>query len=154
MIKRFFLLFVLLLSYISEMKADSTVYFFVDFRYYNKEYQFNVNGQPGFSLLPEGKLLCKECTQYMYNMVARKVIFKKADSYVISTDCPTPSIDYHVEMNLNIEDGETYYVILNASLKKSMYLELLSEKDGLKLLKKAQTSSKYTFNEDYVYEGN
>ena len=29
----------------------------------------------------------------------------------------------------------------------------IAEKEGLKLLKKAQTSNKYTINEDYVYKG-
>ncbi len=32
-------------------------------------------------------------------------------------------------------------------------MELVPEKEGLKLLKKAQTSNKYTINEDYVYKG-
>lgn len=56
-------------------------------------------------------------------------------------------------MNLNLEDGETYYVIVNASLKRNFYIENLDEKDGAKLLKKALKDDKYTKNEDFVYNG-
>ena len=36
-------------------KAESTVYFFVDFRFWNSEYIFTLNGEKAFSLVPEGK---------------------------------------------------------------------------------------------------
>ena len=52
-----------------------------------------------------------------------------------------------------VEDGQTYYVLFNSNIKKTFYAEEMSEKDGLKLLKKAQSSKKYTINDDFVYEG-
>lgn len=134
-------------------KAESTVYFFIDFRFWNPEYVFYVNGEKGFTLNPEGKPINKNSDVLMYNMCMRKVIFKNPDSYVISVDCDSERGTYHAELNLNLEDDETYYVILNANIKNSFYLENLSEKEGLKFLKKAQTSNKYTINEDIVYTG-
>lgn len=89
-------------------------------------------------------------------MCARKVIFQQPDSYIISVDCPKPKNGgtYQADVNLNLEDGETYYVLCNASLKRTFYMEVIPEKEGLKFLKKAQTSKKNTFNEDFVYESN
>lgn len=132
-------------------RAASTVYFFVDFRFWNSEYQFNVNGKPAFKLTGEGKPVAAGSSAVMYNMMARKVTFKKAGSYVVSTDCPSGRGTLHAEINLNLEDGETYYVVINATMKKSFYAKSLDEKAGLKLLKKAQSNKKYTFNEDFVY---
>lgn len=130
-----------------KVKAESTVYFFIDFRFWNSEYVFKVNGNNAFSLTTEIGTL------NLYNMAMRKVIFKNSDSYVIAVDCPSPRGTYHAEMNLNIEDGETYYVLVNSTMKRTFYIENLEEKDGLKLLKKAQKSKKYTINEDFVYDG-
>ena len=56
------------------------------------------------------------------------------------------------EANLNVEDGQTYYVLFNANMKNPFFAELLTEKEGLKMLKKATGNKKYTFNEDLVYE--
>lgn len=134
-------------------KAESTVYFFVDFRFWNSEYKFMVNGKEAFSLVPEGKPVTASSGTMMYNMVMRKVIFKNPDSYVVSVDCPSARGTYHAETNLNLEDGETYYVIVNASMKRNFYMETVDEKDGQKLLKKAQNSKKYTINEDFIYNG-
>ncbi len=135
-------------------KAESTVYFFVDFRFWNSEYIFTLNGEKAFSLVPEGKAVSSApSAPIMYNMVMRKVIFKNPDSYVVGVDCSSARGTYHAELNLNLEDGETYYVVVNASMKKTFYIENLEEKAGLKLLKKAQKSKKYTINEDFVYEG-
>ena len=83
----------------------------------------------------------------------RTVIFKNPVSYGVGVDCSSERGTYHAELNLNLEDGETYYVVVNASMKKTFYIENLEEKAGLKLLKKAQKSKKYTINEDFVYEG-
>jgi hypothetical protein len=137
-----------------DLKAQSTVYFFVDFRFWNSEYVFNVNGNEAFKLIPEGKPISKSVPTIMYNMVARKVTFSKAGSYVVAVDCPSAKGTYHAETNLNLEDGETYYVVINSNMKKAVYMEVVSEKDGLKLLKKAQKSDKYTFNEDFTYNEN
>lgn len=134
-------------------KAQSTVYFFVDFRFWNSEYVFMVNGNNAFKLIPEGKLVNKASDVVLYNMVARKVTFTNAGSYVIAVDCPSARGNLHAELNLNLEDGETYYVLLNSSMKRNFYMENLEEKAGLKLLKKAQKSDKYTINEDFTYNG-
>lgn len=117
------------------------------------EYTVKINGEDGFVLKPEGKPVMKGSTTLMYNMCARKVVFEHPDSYVLSIDCPTPKTVYHAELNLNLEDGETFYVLCNGKVGKAFYMELVPEKEGLKLLKKAQTSNKYTINEDYVYKG-
>ena len=139
------------------VKAQSTVYFFIDFRFWNSEYVFKVNGEKAFVLKPEksGKRYYEDFG-YIHKMCARKVIFQQPDSYIVSVDCPKPKNGgtYQADVNLNLEDGETYYVLCNASLKRTFYMEVIPEKEGLKFLKKAQTSKKYTFNEDFVYESN
>ena len=129
--------------------ADSTVYFFVDFRFWQSEYVVKVNGKKGFKLQPEVSQMIGETP--MYKMVARKVVFPKEDTYVISCDCNTNHGTMTAEINLNLEDGETYYVVFNAGMKNPFYAELLTEKDGLKLLKKAQKNKRYSFNKDVVY---
>lgn len=136
------------------VKAQSTVYFFIDFRFWNAEYVFKVNGEEGFSLIPEKKGRYFEDFGYLHNMCARKVIFQHPDSYIVSVDCPKPNNGgtYQADVNLNLEDGETYYVLCNSTMKRNFYMEVVPEKEGLKYLKKAQTSDKYTFNEDFVYE--
>lgn len=146
------LLLVFALSGLTHVKAESTVYFFVDFRLYSKEYMFKINGENAFTLKGEASRLPGPPT--LYNMMMRKVVFKKADTYVVATDCPTPTNKgtYHAELNLNLEDGETYYVLVNTTMKRTFYMELLQEKDGVKLLKKAQKSKKYTINEPFTYD--
>lgn len=152
--QKFFLVAAMLLSVgVYSAKAQSTVYFFVDFRFWNSEYVFSANGKEAFKLVPEGKLVSKYSDVVMYNMVARKVTFTNPGSYVIAVDCPSARGDYHAELNLNLEDGETYYVEVNSTMKRSFYMENLEEKAGLKLLKKAQKSDKYTINEDFTYDG-
>lgn len=148
-----FAVFILTAICIQNINAQSTVYFFIDFRFWNPEYNFKVNGEDGFTLNPEGKVLTKGSDTMMYNMCARKIIFENSDSYVISVDCPSPQGTYHADLNLNLENGETYYVICNAKVGKTFYMENLTEKEGLKLLKKAQKSNKYTINEDFIYTG-
>ena len=149
-----FLVAVMLLSVgVNSAKAQSTVYFFVDFRFWNSEYDFKANGNDAFKLIPEGKLINKASDVMMYNMVARKITFTNPGSYVITVDCPTAKADLHAELNLNLEDGETYYVLVNSTMKRALYMENVDEKEGLKLLKKAQKSDKYTFNEDFTYNG-
>lgn len=145
-------LFLLMLG-IQNINAQSTVYFFVDFRYDNPEFNFKVNGEDGFTLKPEVSTVVKEINMTLYKMCARKIVFENPDSYVISIDCPTKMALYHSDLNLNLEDGETYYVLCNARMGKPFYMENVTEKEGLKLLKKAQKSKKYTFNEDYIYTG-
>lgn len=132
--------------------ADSTVYFFVDFRFWKSEYVVKVNGEEGFKLVSEASKQITEDTA-LYKMVARKVTFLKEDTYVLSCDCETNHGTMTAEVNLNLEDGQTYYVVFNAALKNPFYAELLTEKEGLKLLKKATGNKKYVFNEDLVYEG-
>lgn len=152
-IGKLMLTFVLMLTAAQNIKAESTVYFFIDFRFWNSEYVFTVNGNKAFKLTPEGKTAIPGSDAMLYNMVMRKVVFKKADSYVVATDCPSKQGTYHAELNLNLEDGETYYVLLNSSMKRTFYMELLDEKDGRKMLKKAQGNKKYTVNEDFIYNG-
>ncbi len=147
--KRLALLALLVTLCTVKSMAESTVYFFVDFRFWRSEYVVKVNGKKGFELLPEVNKVIGETP--MYNMVARKVVFKKDDTYVISCDCDTNHGTMTAELNLNLEDGETYYVVFNAGMKNPFYAELLTEKAGLKLLKKAQKSKKYTINKDLVY---
>ena len=153
--KKIIVLAILLITTVSNtLKAQSTVYFFVDFRWLLSEYIFIANGNEAFRMIPEGKPIVKGYDTMMYNMVARKVIFKNPGSYVVSCGYINDGVDYDAKVNLNLEDGETYYVILNRNVKRFFYMELLEEKAGLKLLKKAQTSKKYTFNDDFVYDGN
>lgn len=150
--KKIVLLVVFLCLCLSNTFAKSIVYFFVDFRFWRNEYIVKVNGQEGFKLVSEVSKEVVPGGPAMYKMIARKVIFKEENTYVLSCDCETNHGTMTAELNLNIEDGQTYYVVFNAGMKNPFYAELLSEKDGLKLLKKAQKSKKYTFNEDLVYE--
>lgn len=152
-IKKAALIFVLILAAVQNVKAESTVYFFIDFKFWNSEYKFTLNGKEAFSLIPEGKAVSGMGGATMYNKVMRKVVFNNPDSYVVAVDCPSARGTYHAEMNLNLEDGETYYVIINASMKRTFYIESLDEKDGAKLLKKALKDDKYTKNKDFVYNG-
>lgn len=145
------LLLVFALSGLTHVKAESTVYFFVDLRTFQKEYVFTVNGEKAFTLTGDVSQTING-KPAIYNMMMRKVVFKKADTYVVATNCGTANGIYHAELNLNLEDGETYYVIVNGNMKKSFYMELLQEKDGLKLMKKAQNSKKYTINEPTTYD--
>ena len=104
-----------------QAQAESTVYFFLDFRNFIPEYTVKINGEDGFVLKPEGKPVMKGSTTLMYNMCARKVVFEHPDSYVLSIDCPTPKTVYHAELNLNLEDGETFYVLCNGKVGKALY---------------------------------
>lgn len=135
-----------------QAQAESTVYFFLDFMNFIPEYMVKINGEDGFTLTPKGISLSKGAEPVLYNMCARKIIFEKSDSYVLSIDCATPKTVYHADLNLNLEDGETYYVLCNGRVGKAFYMEVVPEEKGLKLLKKAQKSKKYTINEDYVYK--
>lgn len=149
-IGKFALICLLACSFSTQAKAESTVYFFVDFRFWNPEMTFTLNGEEAFKLKGEEQYIGKA---KLYSMMMRKVVFTNPNSYVVATDAPAPDGKvYHAELNLNLEDGETYYVILNASLKKTFYMELLPEKEGLKLLKKAQTNKKYHVNEPFTYD--
>lgn len=85
-----------------QARAESTVYFFLDFRNFIPEYTVKINGEDGFVLKPEGKPVMKGSTTLMYNMCARKVVFEHPDSYVLSIDCSTPKTVYHAELNLNL----------------------------------------------------
>lgn len=154
-IKKSVLVFLLVFAAAAQsVKAESVVYFFVDFRFWNSEYQFTLNGVNAFKLVPEGKPAAGNPSMpQLYNMVMRKVIFKNPDSYVVGVDCSSSRGTYHAEMNLNLEDGETYYVKIDSSLKRTFFIESLDENAGQKLLKKAQKSKKYTINEDFVYDG-
>lgn len=149
-VKKIALIALFTMCAVVETKADSDVYFFIDF--WHSSYPIVINGQEAFTLNPE------ERTQIpggaaVYNMYARKVIFKHPGSYVISVECPTAKGLDKAEQNLTIEDGETYYILFNSNIKKSFYSEELTQVAGEKLLKKAQKSKKYTINEDIVYEG-
>lgn len=119
----------------------------------NSEYTVKVNGEDAFKLIPEIHKAYNNPPSTIYKKVMRKVTFKNSNSYVVSLDSPLQNRVYHAELNLNLEDGETYYVLVNANLKKSFFIENLSEKDGQKLLKKALKDDKYTINEDFVYNG-
>lgn len=150
--KRLIVAAIIMLAAFVEVKAESTVYFFVDFRFTVPSYPFTVNGKQAFSL--DAKFVSQAAGINMYSMIARKVVFKNEGTYVISTECKNiNNVQYKADINLTVEDGETYYVLINSNMKKTFYAEEVSEKEGLKLLKKAQGSKKYTINEDYVYEG-
>ena len=133
----------------ARVQAQSTVYFFFDLRLMNSSYTFQVNGENAFVLTGEA---CEGLYKGLYNMMARKVIFKHPDNYLISTDMPFRGMNYHADVHLNLEDGETYYVLCNGNFKRSFYMEEVSTKEGKKLLKKAQKKKKYTFNEDFIYD--
>ena len=146
------LLFIFLFGQ-SYINAESTVYFFIDYTFWISEYPFTVDGENAFSLIPEGKPVVKD-GPLSYNKVMRKVIFEHPGTYVISTGYQYNGVSRDVTLNLNVENDETYYVWINASLKKPFYIEQLDEKKGLKLLNKATKDKKYTINEDFIYKGN
>lgn len=50
-----------------QARAESTVYFFLDFRNFIPEYTVKINGEDGFVLKPEGKPVMKGSTTLMYN---------------------------------------------------------------------------------------
>ena len=133
-------------------KADSDVYFFVDFRYLAPEFVISLNGEPAFTLNPEVDKHYEATGMTLYKMVARKVTFKNEGTYVLEMVCHTGKGDMKAELNLNIEDGQTYYVNINSVPKKPLYAEVLSEKEGLKKMKKSE-GKQYTINEPIVYEG-
>lgn len=110
---------------------------------------FTRNGEEAFKLKGEEQYIGKA---KLYSMMMRKVVFTNPNSYVVATDCVTPSVTLRAELNLNLEDEETYYVVMNGTLKKPFYMEQLSEEEGLKLLKKAQTNKKYHINEPFTYD--
>lgn len=149
---------VLFLGATFQMQGKSTVWFFIDFSFYPSTYSFTVNGEAAFSLTPEVRKVWDN-TKYggevinIYKMCARKVIFENPGSYVVGTGYVFNGTDFNTEVNLNVEDGQTYYVLINSNMKRSLYCEMVDEKQGLKLLKKAQDTKKYTINEDFVYTG-
>ena len=148
-VKRAALLVVFACACFAQALAKSTVYFFVDFQFWKNEYVVKVNGQEGFKLIPE---VSKDVAgRKLYSMVARKVVFNEDDTYVLSCNCETNHGTMIAEINLNLEDGKTYYVIFNASMKNPFFAELLNEKEGEKILKKAQKNKKYTINEDIIF---
>lgn len=149
-LKRAALVLLFVCSCFAKNFAESTVYFFVDFRFTTSEYVVKVNGQEGFKLVPEISKQLPGMT--LYTMVARKVIFPQEDTYVLTCDIMTGHGMMTAEANLNVEDGQTYYVLFNANMKNPFFAELLTEKEGMKMLKKATGNKKYTFNEDLVYE--
>lgn len=150
-IGKFALICLLACSFSTQAKAESTVYFFVDFRTFIEEYPIAIDGEEAFKLtgIDTQKGLP---TLPLYSMIMRKVTFKNSGSYVVSTDFTLSGKPYHGETILNLEDDETYYVIINGNIKKNFYMEMVSEKEGLKLLKKAQTSKKYHINEPFTYD--
>ena len=89
-ILKFTFVFLLFLTYcVQEAKAESIVYFFLDFRFFNKEYTFNVNGEKGFTLSTSRSMYeSKEDGTCLWNMMARKIIFKESGSYVVMFDVP------------------------------------------------------------------
>ena len=133
----------------ARVQAQSTVYFFFDMRLKNPSYTFQVNGEDAFVLTGEA---CEGTLEGFYNMMARKVIFQHPDNYLISTDMPFRGMNYHADVHLSLEDGETYYVLCNGNFKRNFYMEEVSAKEGKKLLKKAQKKKKYTFDEDFIYD--
>lgn len=148
-IGKFALICLLACSFSTQAKAESTVYFFVDFRSLTQEIPIAINGEQAFSLT--GKV-SMQGPPTLYSMMMRKAVFKNAGSYVVSTDFALLNKKYHGETNLNLEDNETYYVIINGNIKKNFYMQLVPEKEGMKLLKKAQTNKKYHINEPFTYD--
>lgn len=135
-------------------KAESAVYVFVDFVATPSEYVFTLNGEESFTLTPEVRKVWKSIGRTTYKKVMRKVIFKNTGSYVLGLTCVLDNgRTYNAEINLNLEDDGTYYVLINSTLKRAFYIEALNEKDGENLIKKAKKDDKYTINEDFVYEG-
>lgn len=149
--RRMAIVFLFVCACFVKASAESIVYFFVDFRFTESEYVVKVNGKEGFKLVSEVSKQYPSLT--LYKMVARKVIFTQEDTYVLACDVMTGHGKMTAEANLNVEDGQTYYVLFNASMKNPFYAELLTEKEGQKMLKKATGNKKYVFNEDLVYEG-
>lgn len=130
-------------------KAQATVYFFLNQPMPISEYPFEVNGSYAFSLEPYARIEYSDGIT-IYSRVFRKVIFKETGKYTIATNFTWREAPYHIERILNLEDGETYYVLLKCNAKGYRF-ELITEKEGLKLLEKAKTNVKYVQNPDYIY---
>ncbi|MBQ7420900.1 MAG: hypothetical protein IJV27_01950 [Prevotella sp.] len=131
-------------------KAQSTVYFFWDFgRMSWDELPFKLNGKTAFSLKPR---YTKSIGDFqLYSKALRKVTFNKEGKYVVSVDQEWAQKPYHAEVVLNVEKGETYYVVLDCTIKNAFELKILSEKDGEKFLAKALKDKKYEVNPDITY---
>lgn len=140
---------------VQNLKAESYVYFFWDCRTLWSDIPVDVNGEYAFSLIPEGRLYgTKSYTTTIYNKTARKVIFPTEGRYVFSSTIETNAAGiFHSDIILNLEEGETYYVLLDHKITHSFYLQELNKKQGEKLLKKYQKKSdKRTINPDFIYE--
>ena len=130
--------------------AQSDVYIFWDCKAQLGPIPIEVNGAQAIILNPE---LSKSVYGYnVYKKAARKVTFPEAGRYNLSSTVEMPGIAiFHAEMVLNLEDGETYYVLLNSKTGNLFYFTEMSEKDGQKFLEKARKDKNYTFNEDFTY---
>lgn len=129
--------------------AQSDVYIFWDCKMGWETVHIEVNGTQAIALNPE--LLKSFYALKTYKKAARKVTFPEAGRYNLSVTEEWSGKPYHAEMVLNLEDGETYYVLLNSKPGNPLYFTEMSEKDGQKFLEKARKDKNYTFNEDFTY---
>ena len=133
------------------MKSESHVYFFWDHKMGWEQIPIEINGEYSFSIIPE--LSNETAGIKIYNKAVRKVTFPTEGRYVVSITNTWFSKPYHAEIILNLEDGETYYVVLDCTITNPFFFKELNKKDGEKLFQKAsKNSKKYTFNPDYTYE--
>lgn len=139
-----FLFFAFAMS--STVKAESTVYFIWDHVMGWDELPFYVNGEYAFSIVPDLK---SSSPIPLYTKAIRKVVFKKTGRYVVSFEREWFQKPYHAETILNLEDGETYFVVMDAKINGLSFGEV-SQKQGDKFLKKA--GKKYVLNDDFFYD--
>lgn len=150
--KKLILLFITMMASMTAAYADVTVYFFHDHKLNVREMPFAIDGEQAFTLCGEvlgGILASAENPFYKQSM--RKVIFKKPGRHVITVDLlwqgTTP---YHGETILNLEDNETYYIVLDW-VPKGIKLGEVPAKKGMGLVKKAE-KGKFTINPDVIYD--
>lgn len=144
-----FVFLCLFLFVFSSAFAESYVYVIIDHNMPLSTLSFKVNGVNAFDVRPDVQ---KEVLgMKIYKKALRKITFKNSQRCVVSYDTQWYGKPWHLETILNLEDGETYYLKLGAKGADGTFEEI-SEKEGMKFVKKAEKSKDITTNEDFVYE--
>lgn len=133
----------------SQAKAESVVYIYFDHKMGWAELPFAINGEQAFTLTPEPANVTPAMT--IYKKVMRKITFTHPSRFVLSMDNSWYGKPYHMETILDLEDGETYFVELDFTMKGGTFKEVPAEK-GMKYVQKALKDKGTTVNSDFVYE--
>lgn len=139
-----FLLF--LFCAISTAKSESFVYVFDTFDFTPSE--ITINGEK--INIPERPVKKEDIFTYLKKSVT-KLIFPNEGNILFVRDMEWAKKFYHDELPIDLVDGETYY-IKNISGMKSK-IKMLTEKEGKKLLEKAQKDTNdWIINDDITIE--